>query len=108
MKTEALILRLASGAGRFERRPIGRDLTLVTVTAMITCSLVSLAVRGPVPGAMWFDAAMWAKLVYAASLAAGSGLLLRDMAFPGTSTKRSYRVVAFVFLSMFSIVACPR
>lgn len=103
MKTEALITRLASGAGRFERRPIGRDLTLLTVTAMIACSLISVAVRGPVAPAMWFDAAMWTKLLYAASLTAGSTLLLRNMAFPGMPTKRSYRVVAFAFLCMFAI-----
>lgn len=100
MKTDALISRLAAGAGRFERLSIGRDLAVIAAGAMIVCSLASLAVRGPVPGAMWHGAAMSTKLAYAAALAASNALLLRSLVFPGQSTLQHGRAVMLVFLGM--------
>ncbi len=100
MKTNDLIASLASGAGPAQRLFLGRNLALVMVSSLITCSAISLAVRGLVPEAMWTGTALWTKLGYASALAAGSAFLMHRLAFPGKHAAAPYRLLALVALAM--------
>lgn len=100
MKTNDLIASLASGAGPAQRLLIGRNLILVTVSSLITCSAISLAVGGLVPEAMWTGAALWTKLCYASALAVCGAFLMHGLAFSGKHATTAYRLPALVAFSM--------
>jgi len=82
MKTERLIGLLTSGAGPAPRAPVARRLAPVLAAALTASIIASVAVLGLIPPAMWFGAAPWIKLGYAAALGASCAWLLARLACP--------------------------
>ena len=82
MKTERLIGLLASGAGPAPRAPVARRLAPALAAALAASIVASVAVLGLIPPALWFGAARWIKLGYAAALGASCAWFLARLACP--------------------------
>lgn len=103
MTTDALIARLASGAGPAPRLMLRRDLSNALIAGLVLTSVASLGARGLVPEAMWTGAALWTKLVYALALAAGAVWLFRQLAFPARDPASGFRAVLVVGAAMAAV-----
>lgn len=100
MKTDDLVAMLATGAGPAKpNRPV-RDFAPALLLGLAASAAVSLAVRGPVPVAMWSGAALWTKLGYALALALACGYLAAALGRPGAPHRRPVLGVGLVLAAM--------
>jgi hypothetical protein len=103
MKTEELIELLSRGAGPAPRAVALRRLAPVAVLGLATSVLLSVALLGPIPPAMYAGAAPWIKLVYAALLAVAAAWLTARLARPVARLRMPRRAIAAVFAIMGAV-----
>lgn len=82
MKTEQLMDMLARDAGPAPRAVVARRLAPVVLLGVLSSSLLALWLLGPLPAERFLEPAPWIKLVYAAALGVGAGLLTSRLARP--------------------------
>jgi hypothetical protein len=100
VKTTELIDLLAREAGPAPRLWTGPWLAAVALAGALTSALLALAWLGPIPAAMLSTPAPWAKLLYAALLAAGALWLAARLARPVARLRSPVRVLLGVAAAM--------
>jgi hypothetical protein len=105
MKTERLIGLLATGAGPAPRAPVARRLAPVLAAALAASIIASTAALGLIPSAMWFGAAPWIKLGYAAGLGACCAWLVARLARPAAPIGAAPFALAAVLVAMLLLGA---
>ncbi len=100
MKTDALIDMLATQAGPAPAFPVGRRLAGSVALGLLASSVLALALIGPLPAAVFYTAAPWIKLIYAALLLAGASTLAARLSRPASSTAMGRAAVASTVIVM--------
>ena len=100
MKTETWIDLLARGAGPAPRAQVMRRLAPVALLGLLLSVVLSLAVLGAVPVAMFHTPVPWMKLTYAGALAGAAGWLSAGLARPVARLRAPTRAVLAVFATM--------
>lgn len=100
MKTDTLIEMLARQAGPAPVFPVGRRLAAAAALGLLASSVLALALIGPLPAAVFYTAAPWIKLVYAALLLVGASALAARLSRPVSSTALPRASITGVFILM--------
>jgi len=97
MKTDELIVALATNAGPAPRAAVARRLAPAMLFGVVSSAALSLAIIGPVSDMSLPGVAFWIKLVYAAAFAASAAWLTGRLSRPAArSTYASFAVVGVV------------